>query len=137
MSAWSAQIRTLLILGVVALGMPGCANLPAPGTRLDAAGLGNAIAADHVDYVRAAVEARVASVNERIPAPVYVEGTPLLTIAARAGSVDVVSYLIKAGADLNARTPANETALMLAASPCQGRYRQHVVRTPQKCPALG
>jgi ankyrin repeat protein len=42
------------------------------------------------------------------------EGTPLITIAARAGSVDVVRYLIKAGANLNAQTPAYETALMLA-----------------------
>jgi ankyrin repeat protein len=92
----------------------GCANLPAPGTRLDVEGLRNAIVADHVDYVRAAVDARWVDVNSRIPAPVYMEGTPLITIAARAGSVDVVRYLIGARADLNAQTPAYETALMLA-----------------------
>ena len=114
MSAWFAQFRVISILAIVAVVMSGCANLPTPGTRLDADGLRNAIVSDHVDYVRAAVEARVAGVNERIPAPVYMEGTPLITIAARAGSVDVVRYLIKAGADINARTPANETALMLA-----------------------
>jgi ankyrin repeat protein len=115
MSAWFAPIRVLSIVAFVALVVTGCAGLPTPGARLDAAELHNAIAADHVDYVRAAIEARVASVNERIPAPVYVEGTPLITIAARAGSVDVLRYLIKAGADINARTPAHETALMLAA----------------------
>jgi ankyrin repeat protein len=43
------------------------------------------------------------------------EGTPLITVAARAGSVRVVRTLIAAGADVNARTPAVETALMLAA----------------------
>lgn len=94
--------------------LTGCAGLPKPGTRLDAQALQNAIAADQVDYVRAAIEARVASVNERIPAPVYIEGTPLVTIAARAGARRVTAYLIAAGADLNARTPAGETALMLA-----------------------
>ena len=42
-------------------------------------------------------------------------GEPLLALAARAGSVQVVRYLISAGADINARTPVNETPLMLAA----------------------
>ncbi len=92
----------------------GCASLPAPGTRLDLESLRNAIVADHADYVRAAVAARWVDVDSRIPAPVYMEGTPLITIAARAGSVDVVRYLIAAGADLNAQTPVAETALMLA-----------------------
>lgn len=108
-----SHIRMFAVCGVLAL--TGCAGLPTPGTRIDPDALRNAIVLDRVDYVRAAVEARVASVNERIPAPVYAEGTPLITIAARAGSVGTVGYLIAAGADLNARTPANETALMLAA----------------------
>jgi hypothetical protein len=115
MRAWFAPVRTLSILAVAALVMSGCASLPTPGSRLDVDELHNAIVADRVEYVRAAIEARVARVNERIPAPVYAEGTPLITIAARAGSVEVVRYLIKAGADINARTPAHETALMLAA----------------------
>jgi len=92
----------------------GCAGLPTPGTRLDAEGLHGAIVADHVDYVKAAIDARIAGVNERVPAPVYMEGTPLLTIAARAGARRVTAYLSRAGADLNALTPAGETALMLA-----------------------
>jgi len=94
--------------------LAGCAGLPTPGSRLDAQALQNAVVADHVEYVKAAIEARVAGVNERVPAPVYVEGTPLLTIAARAGAKRVTSYLIAAGANLNALTPAGETALMLA-----------------------
>jgi ankyrin repeat protein len=64
--------------------------------------------------VRAAVQARWVDVNSSIPAPVYMEGTPLITIAARAGSVDVMRYLISSRADLDAMTPAYETALMLA-----------------------
>jgi len=102
----------VLLTAVLAVG--GCANLPGPGTRLDVESLRNAIVADNADYVRAAVEARVVDLNARIPAPVYMEGTPLITIAARAGSVEVVRYLIRAGADLDAQTPAYETALMLA-----------------------
>jgi len=109
-----ARVRWLAFC-VAALMFGGCATLPTPGTRLDVEALGNAIVADHVAYVRAAVEARVATVNERVPAPVYMEGTPLITIAARAGAVEVMRYLIGAGADLNARTPAGETAMMLAA----------------------
>src|SRR5690606_32660122 len=99
------------VLGaLLAVLVSGCAGLPTPGTRLDPTQLGNAIVSDHVEYVRAAIEARVASVNERVPAPVYAEGTPLITIAARAGAVNVVRYLIDVGADINARTPAAETA---------------------------
>ncbi|MCC6535499.1 MAG: ankyrin repeat domain-containing protein [Burkholderiales bacterium] len=115
MKTWIAALCRFVPAGIVLAVVSGCAGLPQPGTRLDPQRLGNAIVADHVDYVRAAIEARVANVNERIPAPVYMEGTPLITIAARAGAVQVVEYLIRAGADLNARTPAGETALMLAA----------------------
>jgi ankyrin repeat protein len=77
--------------------------------------LHSAIITDDVSYVRAAVESGAISPNERIPAPVYMEGTPLLTVAARAASLDVMRYLISAGANINAKTPAIETPLMLAA----------------------
>jgi len=107
-------LRKHIAIGAFCAVLAGCAGLPAPGSRLDVQALQNAIVADNLDYVKAAVEARVAGVNERIPAPVYMEGTPLVTIAARAGAKRVTSYLIAAGADLNARTPAGETALMLA-----------------------
>jgi len=112
--AASATLRRYVCIGAALLATGGCMSLPQPGTRLDPQALHGAILSDHVDYVRAAVEARVASVNERIPAPVYAEGTPLITIAARAASLKVLGYLIAAGADVNARTPAGETALMLA-----------------------
>ena len=114
MKASLTLLRRALLLGLAAGLIGGCTSLPKPGTRLDPQDLHNAIVSDHVEYVRAAVEARVASVNESIPAPVYIEGTPLITIAARAASLRVMAYLIAAGADLNARTPAGETALMLA-----------------------
>jgi ankyrin repeat protein len=76
--------------------------------------LHNAIVSDDVGYVRALIRSGRASPDQRIPAPVYLEGTPLVTIAARAAALNVLQYLIDAGADLNARTPADETALMLA-----------------------
>ena len=109
-----ATLKRYGVLMAALLATGGCASLPGPGTRLDVEELRNAIVADRADYVRAAVEAHIVNVNSRIPAPVYMEGTPLITIAARAGSIEVVRYLIDAGADLNAQTPAAETALMLA-----------------------
>ncbi|MCC7081861.1 MAG: ankyrin repeat domain-containing protein [Burkholderiales bacterium] len=114
MTEWLTELKRAMIVACALLAAGGCANLPSPGTRLDADGLHNAIVADNADYVRAAVDAHWVGVDSSIPAPVYMEGTPLITIAARAGSVDVVRYLIAAGADLNAQTPAYETALMLA-----------------------
>jgi hypothetical protein len=111
---WLCRVRRAAAL-VVVVAAAGCASLPQPGSPLDREGLLNALVDDHVDYVRAAVEARVVGVDARIPAPVYAEGTPLITIAARAGSVDTVRYLITAKAAIDAPTPAGETALMLAA----------------------
>ena len=97
--------------------MAGCGTMQ-PGSgplSLDPVRMVNAIAMDDVRYVRGAVESKVVSVNQLVPAPAYMEGTPLITIAARAGALDVLQYLIKTGADVNARTPAGETPLMLAA----------------------
>ena len=108
MKTWLAQLQRTGMVALVLFALGGCAGLPTPGTRLDAEGLHNAIVADDADYVRAAVAARWIDVNSSIPAPVYMEGTPLITIAARAGSVNVVRYLIASGADLNALTPAYE-----------------------------
>lgn len=82
---------------------------------LDKDRLHSAILTDDAGYVRAAVESGAASVNQRIPAPVYQEGAPIIAIAARSASIEVMRYLISAGADINARTPAGETPLMLAA----------------------
>lgn len=107
---------TYLILITGLLFLSGCAQMThqTAGT-LDVASLHSAIITDDVQYVRAAVESGAISPNQRIPAPVYMEGAPLLAIAARAASLDVMRYLISAGANLNARTPADETPLMLAA----------------------
>jgi len=93
--------------------LAGCGGIE-PGRRIDSERVLNAIVADDVDYVHAAIKAGAVSPNQRIPAPGYREGTPLLTIAARSASLNVLRYLVAAGADVNARTPAHETALMLA-----------------------
>jgi len=94
----------------------GCASVGGnyrAGVDVDA--ILNHIAQDDVQSLRAAVNSGVISVNERLPAPAYSAGAPLIALAARDGSIGVINYLISAGADLNATTPVNETALMLAA----------------------
>lgn len=99
------------LAAVVVIG--GCAGMG--GKHLDVDSMRNAIDQDDVSYVQAAVNRGAISVNHRLVAPGYSGGAPLIALAARAGSVRVLRYLISAGADVNARTPVNETALMLAA----------------------
>ena len=48
-------------------------------------------------------------------APGYSAGAPMIALAARGASIQTLRVLIAAGADVNARTPVNETPLMLAA----------------------
>lgn len=115
MKKFAARLRAALAATFVAAMVAGCGTMGFGPTSLDPVRLGNAIATDDVHYVRGAVEAKVVSVNQLIPASAYMEGTPLITIAARAGAVEVLRYLISAGANVNALTPAGETALMLAA----------------------
>ncbi len=105
---------TCLILITGILFLAGCATRQM-GSRLDVESLHSAIVTDDVRYVRSAIESGAASPNQRIPAPVYIEGAPLLAIAARAASLEVMRYLISAGANTNTLTPAGETPLMLAA----------------------
>jgi len=93
----------------------GCAGQPIASRAIDPIRLVNAIVADDAGYVRDMIASGALTVNQRIPAPAYMEGTPLITIAARSASLNVLRYLISAGADVNARTPAAETPLMLAA----------------------
>jgi uncharacterized protein len=91
----------------------GCAQLPTGSTDSDT--VHNAIALDDAGFVEGAVKAGKLGVNDRIRTPGYQEGAPLVVVAARYASLDVLRYLIAARADLNARTSIGETALMLAA----------------------
>jgi ankyrin repeat protein len=97
---------------IVVLLLAGCAQMP--GGSADTERLRNAIAIDDVGYLQEAIRSGRVSANQRIPIPGYLEGAPLITIAARYGSLQSLRYLISAGANINARTPAGETALMLA-----------------------
>ena len=72
-----------------------------PGANVDRGRLSNAVAMDDVGTVRALVEARAIVVNERISGIGY-DATPMLTVAARHASLNVLRYLIAARVDLNA-----------------------------------
>jgi len=97
---------------VMLLVLAGCAQMP--GGSADTERLRNAIAIDDVGFVQEAIRSGRVAANQLIPIPGYLEGAPLITVAARYGSVRTTRYLISAGANVNARTPAGETALMLA-----------------------
>lgn len=112
-STAASMLRAACLLLVAV--MYGCATPSSTPGQPDSIRLVNAIVADDAGYVRDAVASGTIHVNQSIPAPSYMEGTPLITIAARAGSLNVLRYLISAGANVNARTPAGETPLMLAA----------------------
>lgn len=107
--------RTIGGLAAVLI-VSGCAGVGGNyRSGVDVEAMLNHIAQDDVPSLRAAVSSGVISVNERLPAPAYSAGAPLIALAARDGSIGVLNYLIAAGADLNAATPVNETPLMLAA----------------------
>lgn len=90
----------------------GCAA--APSGYVDRYRLGSAIAIDDVRHVRALIEARHITADEVVPGAGYT-ATPMITVAARHASLNVLRYLIAARADINARTPDRDTPLMLAA----------------------
>jgi hypothetical protein len=96
------------------LALAGCAGIGSGG-RSDAEGLVNLITSDNAGALRGAIEAGQLGPNERVPVEAYPDGAPIIAIAARSASLDVLRYLISAGADVNARTPVEETPLMLAA----------------------
>ena len=111
----SRLFARLVTCALIALGVSGCAGIGgAPGSGDDVR-LVNAIVSDDVYSVRTAIQTGALNPNQRIAAEAYPDGAPLIAIAARAASLEVLRFLISAGADVNARTPVNETPLMLAA----------------------
>jgi len=112
------QIRLVRVLCGLAVAMfiSGCSGLGGEyRTGIDAESLLNAIEQDDVSALQAAVNRGAININQVIVVPVYSDGAPLIALAARAGSIQVLRYLVGAGANLNARTPVHETPLMLAA----------------------
>ncbi len=103
--------RLLCVLAAIAL-VAGCASNPQ--SPLDTEALGRAISIDDVSYVRARVEAKTITVNQ-LASGIGYAAAPMITVAARNASLGVLRYLIAQKADLNARTPDRDTALMLAA----------------------
>ena len=110
------QIIRSLLVRMIAAGCvvvaAGCVHVT-PGAAVDRERLSNAVAVDDAAQLRALVEARAIGMNDVIPGVGY-GATPVITVAARHASLNVLRYLISAKADLNARTPDNDTALMLA-----------------------
>ena len=107
-----AAFRGLAAVAAIACLAAGCAQMP--GGNTDSDRLRSAIQIDDAGYIQDAVRSGQIGVNQSIPVPGYLEGTPIITVAARSGAVNVLRYLVSAGANVNARTPAGETALMLA-----------------------
>jgi hypothetical protein len=101
-----------LAAGLLALLITGCAQMP--GGTSDSERLNNAISIDDVGFVQDAVRSGRLSVNQQIAAPGYMEGAPLILIAAKYGALSTLRYLISAGANVNAQAATGETALMLA-----------------------
>ena len=103
----------LAACALIVLGVTGCAGTGGRGSP-DSDRLVNAIVSDDVHFVRSAVQTEGVSPNQRVAAEAYPDGAPMIAVAARAAAIEVLRFLISAGADLNARTPVNETPLMLA-----------------------
>ena len=111
-----ARIAAYVLSAVIALALTGCAGVGmTPGSGMDADRFVTALDTDDVHYVRSAVQSGAVAVNQRISAPGYPDGAPLIALAARSAALEILRYLISAGADVNARTPVDETPLMLAA----------------------
>ncbi len=110
--------RALRAVGGVAAALiiGGCAGVGGDySAGIDAETIINTIEQDDAPSLRAMVSRGAIGINQRVPAPGYSGGAPLIALAARAGSIETLRYLIAARADLNASTPVNETPLMLAA----------------------
>lgn len=86
-------------------------SLPAVG--YDATRVNQAIEMDNVGTISSLVDSGEISVDEKIPAQGY-KYAPLIALAGRSAAHKVLNFLIQKKADLNAKTSAGETALMLA-----------------------
>jgi ankyrin repeat protein len=108
-------MRAMRVFGgvTIALIIGGCAGTG--GSGMDGQAVINAIEQDDTSSLRAMFSRGTVSVNQKLPAPGYSGGAPLIALAARAGSLEILRFLISAGADINASTAVNETPLMLAA----------------------
>lgn len=113
MGRYAARFITLLSC-VAVLALSGCAGVGGSSGADDADRVNGAIGTDDVHFVRSAIQAGALNPNQRVSTPGYPDGAPLLAIAARAASLEVMRFLISAGADVNGRTPVGETPLMLA-----------------------
>ena len=67
-----------------------------------------------MSYVRSLVNAKTITVDQ-VASGISYATAPMITVAARNASLSVLRYLIVQKADLNARTPDRDTAIMLAA----------------------
>jgi len=106
-------MRSALTGGLAVLSLlAGCAQVPTGALEDDR--LHNAIALDNAGYVQEAVQSGRMSVNQLVRTPGFPEGAPLIVVAARYASLNVLRYLISARANINMRTRSGETALMLA-----------------------
>jgi ankyrin repeat protein len=97
---------------VLLLVVAGCAQVPTGSS--DTERLHNAIAVDDSGFVQGLVKSGRIGVNHHTATPGFPEGAPLIVVAARYGSLQTLRYLMGAGADINARAPTGETALMIA-----------------------
>lgn len=114
-SFMAGPARVLAGLAVVTF-LAGCAGIGGSyQAGIDVDGILHSIDQDDVPSLQAAVNRGAVGVNQRVPAPGYSTGAPLIALAARAGSLQILRFLIASGANVNASTPVNETPLMLAA----------------------
>ena len=103
------SFASLIASLIVVLGLTGCAGVG--GGSADNDRIVNAIVADDVYTVRGAVQNGGLNPNARVPAEAYPDGAPIIAIASRAAALEVMRFLISSGADVNARTPVNETRI--------------------------